>query len=203
MKKLLLVLSIIFLLSGCAQTQLTSFTDPEFEGKTYSNVMILTYFTNIQLRNEVEKAFTNLFISNSCNCSASIDLIPPTREYNADNINKAVFDNHIDSILELNIIDANTNTEHYSTGSYTSGTASTYGNTTYYNAYSTPQSFNVTKTKITYQIKMYDAATGKVAWVASATVNGTDASTKELAKSLAKQVMEKLQQDGLIPIIQK
>ena len=171
-----------------ARTEITSFTDPAFRERRLTNVMVLASLADIALRTEAERAFVEQLNKSGISALPSIDVIPPTRNYTAEEINRVVTDNGICDVMVIVLTDT------AEKKTFIPPSFHTYGNSTYmYGGYT------VSKPRLTFQITLYDAATGNAMWIASALTSGTaHADFKTIIKSLSRETAEKLKTDGFI-----
>jgi hypothetical protein len=207
LKKLFVLFILISTLwvTGCSKTNLTSFIDPDFKNTTYNKLMVFAIIDDLEMRSKFEKAIVEQFTLNKINAIASIDVFPPTREIKSEELPIILESNQIDGVLQFTIIDANAATKRTQGQTFTTGSGSTYGNNIYYNSstYSTSYDFNTAN--LSYELKILDVKSAKIAWMASGTTSGSDeASIKkltidELIRSFAKGLILKLQEDKMVP----
>lgn len=204
MLRLISVTLPVFLLIGCATTNLSSFRAPEFADASYRRIMISVPFADFGTRIEAETIFLKAcsWYSNwrDITCLSYIQVLPPTQEYTAEEIAKALSDQHIDALMVIRMTNA------YSTQAYvpefttTSGRATASGNTMSYSGQSFSYGgFSVSKPTVQFEIKLFDAASSKVAWIGGSTTRGNaNAGFDTLLRSLANSALQRLDQDGLI-----
>jgi hypothetical protein len=206
LKKLFILFLIATLLvTGCSKTNLTSFIDPDFKNTTYNKLMVFAIIDDLEMRSKFEKTIVEQFALNKINSMASMDVFPPTREINPEELPIVFETNRIDGVLQVSISDANAATKHVQGQTFTTGGGSVYGNNIYYNSstYSTSYDFNTAN--LSYELKIMDVKSAKTAWMASGTTSGSDeASIKkltidELIRSFAKGLILKLQEDKMVP----
>ena len=86
-KQFLLVL-VIFYLSGCAWTTLNTIKNLELSQVKFKKLLVVAPFSDIGLRKQTENAFIAQFNLLDVNAISSIELIPPVKNYNEQELLK-------------------------------------------------------------------------------------------------------------------
>lgn len=200
MKKLIIVLlSLILMVSGCV-VSLTSYKDPNYADKILTKILVVASIQDLQTRMMAEKTFVNSFTKKNIVCVSSMDIIPPTRQLDADQISTIIIEQGFDSVMILNLIDFYTTTTHIEGSTNTSGNASVYGNNIYHseNTYKNP-GYDLEQLTFKVDIKIYDSSNGNVIWIANSTVQGNAYDTLQtMIPALSSTVISKMKTDGLI-----
>jgi len=186
---------------GCAATQIETFKDPLFEGKTYNTIMVFGEFSDLKNRKSVENKFCQAFGEKGINCVSSIDLIYPTREYGKEEIVKIVKENKIDAVLMVSLKDAYEKKIYMPGDSKTSCQANYYGNVDCH-TYTSP-SYYISKPRIKCESVLVDIERDKDVWMASSfTAGNAYADFEVMVISLARETLKKLSDDGLVSLTQ-
>ena len=159
----------VLLLSGCATTDITSFTDPDFKNKKYTSYVIVTPNLNLEYSSLLQNKICTEIEKYKSACTKGLDLFPPTRDLTGEDKAKIIKENKIEGYLLVFYGGGGTESHQISNLSY--GTANVYGNSV--NAYgmSTPvYSFN---RRDGYSLVLIDTGTFKKAWVGGANVHAS------------------------------
>ncbi|MCM8804825.1 MAG: hypothetical protein NC833_06190 [Candidatus Omnitrophica bacterium] len=194
----------ILCLSGCAITYLETIKNPEFSQikKEYKNLLIVFPFSKIKTRKKVEQIFVKEF-NRLLNIKAisGIEVFPPFKDYNQQEITEILIKNNIDSALILTFQSCDTK-EHYIPQFYsaTFGSISQIGNSIYYKNFKYGQSGYYTYENIVnFEISLFDRETDKIVWLAVSTTEGDEfCNFVDIIKSLADKVAEQLIKEGII-----
>lgn len=206
MKKVFFVsiIFMLFFLVGCSQTQLTSYIDPDFKDKTFTKLMVFANIDDLGLRDKFERTIVKQFVEKNINAVSSIDIFPPTRKPETEEIPSILEANQIDGVLQFEGKDVQESTKHIKGYTSTDITGTIIGNNIY--ADSTTYNYggyDIKYLAVSYDIKIIDAKTFKTAWMATANTRGTDVvNIDELIKSFGKGLLTKLQQDNMVPNIE-
>jgi len=133
-KQLLLVL-VIFYLSGCAWTTLNTIKNPELSQVKFRKLLVVAPFSDIGLRKQTENAFIAQFNLSGVNAISSIELISPVKDYNEQELLKILEQNNIDGVLVVGLQDYWISQVYIPKSSSSLGSASLYGNSLYYQSY--------------------------------------------------------------------
>ena len=199
MRKLLVLIILITLFSfGCAWTDVTSIKNPQLSNIQFSKIMVTYAVKDMALRKYSEYAFINNLNKNGINAVASIDLLPPIKDYSDEELGSILRKNQIDGVMEVLFTDAYSSKHYVPKTSYTYGSASLYGNNLYGSSttlYSGGQSYSKPRTK--YEINVWAINLGKIFWKATTLTKGNAyAGSKTMIDSLAQEVVEKFISDN-------
>jgi hypothetical protein len=206
MRVLITTLFLFFILvsniTSCARTatQINSFKDPAFTGKTFQRMVIIAPFAGIGSRKKVEQTTSVELAKHAVTGIPSMEIFLPTRTYTENDVLRILKENRIDSVLFLTLTDA------YSQQVYIPGSSTTQGfgtlqgetinffSTTYHSG-----GYYLSKPRLRFTMKLYDAETGKLAWIATSLTGGNVfAEFDDLINSLITTTIQKLQEDGVL-----
>ena len=206
--RLLKILIFLLLISGCAQTRMTAFLDPDFRSQSYRRLLIAPSYKHLDQRNYAECRFTRAFAETNTQALPSLQILLPTREYSDEEFFDLLHRHHIDAVLLIRV------TEIYEELRYLPETysAPTHG---YLSAglfarprrLHTPEYYPPLPTggyylkspRVRHEIILYDVASKRPAWIADALTAGDMYSQfKTLIKSLVESTLENLTRNGLI-----
>jgi len=205
MKFVISLLIFVILLLGCAWTKITSFKDPDFSNTNFSKILIIVPFSDLELRQTTEKEFQDALYSKGITAITSIELFPPTREFSPDEILNLLRKFNIDGILFIASEDYWTSPTYTPESRSTKGSASLIGNLISYSVSARKYRSNyLSKSHITFELRLYDVNTGRTAWIAkSNTRKNAFADFNRMMTSLAISTTNQLKKDGLINILYK
>lgn len=160
----IIILIVILCLSGCATTSITGFTDPDFQNKSYKSLVVVTPNLNLEYSSLLQGKVCNAIQNMSISCKRGLDLFPPTRTFESDQIVSILKDNHIDGYLLLTYGGGATQSQQIGTLAY--GSATVFSNTISAYGSSTPvMSFSRSDG---YSMVLIDTQTFNKAWVGGA-----------------------------------
>lgn len=160
----LIIFIVILWLSGCATTSITGFTDPNFEDKTYKSLVVVTPNLNLEYSSLLQSKVCNAIQNMGISCKRGLDLFPPTRAFEPDQIVSILKDNRIAGYLLLTYGGGTTQSQQIGTLAY--GSATVFSNTISAYGSSTPvMSFSRSDG---YSIVLIDTQTFNKAWVGGA-----------------------------------
>jgi len=201
-KTVILLAVIALILAGCVSTQVDSITNPQFQGKKFNRILVNLNITNIQ----TVKAFEGKFSIKARETLKQTAFIPaysvfmPGENISKEELQKRLAEKEIKSLLIVTPTNyseqqvylpqtSTTQSNYYASGNQVYGQSQTY----------TYGGFNVSKPRITYQMKLYDVESGKLVWNATALSRGNaHATIEEMLRSLINETISKLQMDGLV-----
>ena len=95
------LLSVLAVATGCASTRMRSFADPDFKDHTYENFVVAARFENLDQQADAEDIFVKKFSKILGTCHRSLDILPPTRKYNDDELFQILREHDIDGIMMI------------------------------------------------------------------------------------------------------
>ena len=209
------VLVAALVLVGCATTQVTAFRDPGFANKRFSKLAIFALGLRLDARVNVEHDICQKLEPTPC--VSGIEILPPTRVYETEEVTKAIERAGADGVLILSLATDQANTSYAGTktdatasaSSTTTGTASVFGNfgmlsssttqTAKAEAVSTPI-YSHTREATGY-LGVFDRATGSAAWRGEIRISGATqyaVSDNEFIRSATSRVAKEVRNAGLV-----
>lgn len=192
-----LFLLLTLLLTSCATTNITSFTDPEFKGKKYKKFIVVTPNLNLEYSNLLQNKICESIKYKKASCTSSLETFPPTRLYNDEEISNVLIDNKIDAYLIVTYGGSISNSQQI--GSISSETANVYGNTI--TAYSSTVPINSFSRSDGYSIILIDTQSKNKAWVGGAKTQAqglANITDDVFTTSLSQEIASKLKEDGFL-----
>ena len=203
-KYFFVILFLIFamFLVGCADTTLSTIRNPELSQIKFGKILVVAPFSDIGLRKQTENNFIAKFNLSGMNAISSIQIIPPVKDYNEQELLNILEQNKIDGILVAGLQDYWTSQTYVPKSSSTQGTASSYGNSLYYRSYTKEYGgYYISKPNVKFEIRLFDSKSGQVAWLVTSVTRGNAfADYNTLANSLAKEVVKKLIEENMLEL---
>ena len=200
--KQLFGLSIVFYLTGCAfaRTTINTIKNPELSQAKFKKLLVAAPFSDIGLRTQTENAFISQFNLSGINAISSIELIPPVKNYNEDELLNILEQNNIDGVLIVALREYWTSQVYIPRSSLSTGNVSSYSNFLYYQSYTQEYGgYYISKPRVKFEIRLFDTKSGQVAWLATSFTRGNAfAEYSTLVNSLAEEVVKKLREENLI-----
>jgi hypothetical protein len=131
---------VLILNTGCVTTQVRSYTDTKYSDRIVRAVAVLVISSDVGLSEATENSIGKSFTEKGVRFVRSTDILPPTREYEIDELKSAFLSQGIDSLLIVEITGSAQSSQTVGYQSYgqaygtASGSAYSVGNTTYGNA---------------------------------------------------------------------
>src|SRR5690348_15510931 len=148
------VLALGLILGGCATTHVTAFRDPAFSGRQYSHLAVFVLGTSLAARQDLEQRICKGVAPTGC--SMGVSVLPPVRDYTADEMGAYIHQSGADAVL---ILTAGADRSHSGVAGYyslsngqatttanTSGTINTYGNTGTYQGTTNAETYSTGQT---------------------------------------------------------
>lgn len=197
-KALLSILMIV--LSGCAVTEMSVYKDPEFLDASYGSFVVVSAFVKLEEKAYLEGKICELLAANNVTCKRGIDVFPPTRTFTDEEWAQTFFETNAQALVVIRLTDSYTTQSYVPQTSSTTGSVQAYGKTAYLNSSTTTYGgYTVTKPIEHYEIKVFDAASGKIAFITSSKTKGSGAATsKILSDSLASKFVQTLFENNLL-----
>ncbi len=174
----LIIISAVILITGCVSTQVRSYSDVNYANRMVKSIAVLAISKDVGLSESIETALGKSFTDKGVRFVRSTDILPPTREYDADEVKSALLSQGIDSLLIVEITDSGQSSEIVGYQSYgqaygsASGSAYRIGNNTYANI-SGSSSSNSTSFAIKRRSRntastsqLFDVSTNDIIWKA-------------------------------------
>ncbi|MCH8854374.1 MAG: hypothetical protein IID41_17240 [Planctomycetes bacterium] len=196
------VFAVVLLCSGCASTKMRSFADPQFKGHQYKRIVVAARLEHLDLQADAEDIFVKKFSKLDGEFIRSLDVLPPTREYDDDGLFSTLREHNVDAVLILRQTAYDEDVSTYST-SHGSLSANTYyygpNATTYGSTSGSTTTHTIRKPRVRHQVELYDVATKKMAWIGGSLTRGNAyARFKNLMDALARETRNELLDHGFV-----
>lgn len=202
----MLAFAFVVILSGCATTDTTSFTDPDYVGVKFQKFCVNADFDDFKYKQMLENQLVKHFKESGIYAVPASQLLPPTREWTEQEIEKTMKEKGIDAYLYISWTDRHVD-ERYVPGSVTtttegktkktkSGDKYTETSTTTVNPGSTERTFYST-----FYSKIIAVESGNIAWTATSQSESGEGFKEQFAyimESLSESIIEQLADDGHI-----
>lgn len=185
---------------GCASTSLTAIRDPAARGRTITRIIVIAPFDDLELRSQAEDALVQELGNRGVFAVAGMTVFPPTRDWSGEDMATQVDRLRAEAVLRVSLTGASTTQAYVPGSSTTTGTATRYGNLLSWNATTTERAgFYVSKSSVHFRTTLLDLSNGSILWMASSeTAGNAFAGFSDLVHSLASEVADRLEIDGLI-----
>jgi hypothetical protein len=187
----LLVSLLLFIVTSCATTKISSFTNPDIKISDYKKILVFANVQDVELRKNLENNLIEQFKLQNKDVVSSIEIISPLKEYSSEELSKIYSENGIDCFLIVSIINT-TNESVYIPQQTHTNYSSQYVNGQLINIPYTTTSggYSVSYPKASFEITLTDVKTGELAFKATANSSGDEFSDmKTISKSLAKEIV--------------
>lgn len=187
------------LLPACARTSMTSIPAPELRGRAFRNILVAAAIGDLGLRQDMEVRLASRTAPAQVRFVPSHQVLYPGRTYSPDETASILRQNQIDAVLVITPGDAGA-TSAYVPPTYSSGctmwspqSGCTRVTTT------TTGGYTLNRPWASFTAQLYDANSGAVVWVATATTGGNAyASAHTLVRSMADKTVAQLARDRVI-----
>lgn len=202
----LLLLSV--LVAACtARTEISSYTDPAAASRSKIGSMIVVGVgVPLDERQALEAAGIEALNERGVSGITGSSVLPPTRQMSDEEVVEALVASGAEALLLVGALERG-KTEAYIPQTYhpgqTSGTAQTFGNTTYFNMSQSPGyttgGYSVSKPTARHSALLIDITSGQSLWAAEGSSRGNAfADYTDLGSSMASEAVAALARDGLI-----
>ncbi|MBW1768286.1 MAG: hypothetical protein JRJ65_14720 [Deltaproteobacteria bacterium] len=141
--RFLCITAVLFFITSCSDkgtSVVTSWTNDNYQNKTYKKILVLGVSENNSNRAEVESAIVKRLFEKDIPAVASLSLFPPQLQHapvSEEKMIDAVKNNNIDGVLIISLLDIKREEKAVPATSYTTGPRYPYYRTPYYGHYST------------------------------------------------------------------
>ena len=195
-----LLAAVILFTAGCATTTVHSVRNPELSHLAFKKVLVVAPFRDIGRRRQTEDAFVTRLSRSKIDALASIELIPPVRQYEEDELMGILKESGFDGIL-VAALEAYWTEDSYVPRSETTRSRTTLlGRTLHHESYTHEYGgYSISEPRMRFEIRLFDPESEKVVWMSTSLTRG-EASTgfSRMAASLARGVVTQLARDGVI-----
>ena len=180
------------LVIGCATTDVTAITNPQYKGLSLNKVLVSAQFQDLQTRKTFEHQFVQKLIHGGQDAVAAMDLLPPIKQYSNDEVAQILLKAGVDAAMIITLTDASTQQVYVPQSSYTTGSANVYGNSIYSTARTnTYGGYYVSKPRVRFEVDLLYAKNGDVIWKATTYTRGNAfANVDTISESLSAQVVD-------------
>ena len=106
MRKTIILIMIIMMV--CAAF---SFAAPAKSAPLYDKVLIYCNFDDMNYRKQLENKLLKYFKTQKITAAKSLELMPPLKEYTAEDIDKIMKDNGLETLMEIKLLDCKVTSE--------------------------------------------------------------------------------------------
>jgi hypothetical protein len=175
------------LVTSCASTHSTSFQDPDFRGKPFRRLVVLSGPAPLTQRASIETRMVYVLRKYEIYAVGGLQVFPPTRTLSPEEMARTLQEGGFDGVLIVSETNSGVQQTYVppsgpststTTGTITSngyGAASYSGTTTTY----TPQGHTVNRPWADFDARLVDVASGKTAWIANSRTGGNGYATFE------------------------
>lgn len=164
---LALALSLTLLLSACIESEIQSFTDPDYKEAKFSKIILDTSSLSDDVRMEATKEIMKRMRDANYDVVDITQVILPTRSYSPEQIREAIKSSGYDNVLRFVVTSDKSKSEF--AGFYNTGSTTAYGSGN--NVYATSNSVAIPLTshrgQTTTTAYVYDASNLRVCWQAN------------------------------------
>jgi hypothetical protein len=176
MHSLLFITAVLFFITSCSDkgtSVVTSWTNDNYQNKTYKKILVLGISENNSKRAAVESALVKRLFEKDIPAVASLSLFPPQLQHapvSEERMIDAVKNNNIDGVLIISLLDIKKEERAVPATSYTSGPRYPYYHTPYYGYYSTTHrtvhtpGYTVETEKFYLESNFYSVKSKELAW---------------------------------------
>lgn len=200
-----IVLLVMFLLVGCASTNMTSFKDPDYQKANFKRILIVANTNDLQDRQRLESKMVEAFLEVGVYSLESFKLFPPTREFTNEEKVDLLLKNNIDAFVSISVGESGVSEVYVpqtSSTTKTTGNVNVSGNTANYRQKSTTTydgGYTLNKPWAEFETKLYDVSNGRMAWIASSFTGGNAyANRNTVMNSYCSKTVEQLLEDNII-----
>lgn len=207
MIRVLTFLAIIAGLTGCApmtRTTGASFTDPAFVGQRFSSLVVEADRSGLAERQAIETGTVQALRESGVNASASLEVLPPTRNYSDAAVKQILRNSSAQGVIEIipsgkqvreryypPTFYAGMGHGHYGTGL---GGGMAFGSPGFYEP-----GYRVSEPRVTYEVTLYAFPGYRKVWTAQLQTDGSGGMDfGDVGAHFGAALVRRLQQDGVI-----
>jgi hypothetical protein len=187
--------ALLMVTSACASASISSIVAPESAGRTYHHILVLAPFGDIAMRRGIEGSFEAWNQDSGTRFIPAYRIFFPGRSFTASEVAQILRSNGIDATLLLEGRSTGTSAS-YLPPTYKLTCAQWMSGTGCATAPATPEA--IESPWATFSARLFDAASGSVAWIATGTAGaGTFSNPGALYKAVAGRTVQQLAADHL------
>ena len=103
--------TIILMLALLMICTIFGFAAPAKSAPLYDKVLIYCNFDDMNYRKQLEGKFLKYFKTNKITAAKSLELMPPLKEYTAEDLDKIMKDKGLETLLEIKLLDCKVTSE--------------------------------------------------------------------------------------------
>ena len=187
----------VLTITGCASTEVTSFTDPKYQGDAYDNFVVWTNDMSLDYGTQLAASICENLESKGISCVPRTELFPPTRDWNPPEVQERLQARNITGFLEVSRSAQAADSVYL--GSQTRTTVTTSGNTAQASSQSVPM--RMPQRQETLHVRLIDVQTREEAWIGGAQTSGqgmANVTDSAFISSAAQDIVDSLESDGHI-----
>lgn len=205
MKKILLI-GLCAALTGCAETDMTGFVDPQYKNYHASHVVVRVKGAKLENTFNAEQDFTKKLTDLHLKATRYTDVIPPTRSYSSSQETALLRNTGADSLLIVEITGKDTK-ETYIPPTFHPGQTTTQinqiGNTAYATTYTSPGfttgGYSVSSSTLNTLSTLVDLKNGRQIWRGEGASSGDEINSLELLLSAGEAAINDLSAKSILP----
>ena len=193
MRKIFILFLFSILFIGCASTRITTIKNPNSDISLYKKILVFANTQNLEFAKNFENSMVKAFSDNNIEAVSSLEILPPLKQYNNNEIDKIFLKNNIDSILSVVVISADkTNdfvyvpqrTQTHYRSQYINGQFISIPYTTTTGGYS----YTISALNVSFEIVFSDVKTNEIIFKSTAHSEGDDISA--ISDSLSENIIK-------------
>ena len=163
--------------TGCASIRMTSVTDPAGKGKHYQSFIVLAKLADQDMRAHVERRVAERLKEAGVEGIASLDLLPPTKEYTESEITTQLWARGIEGFLVLSVNESRASRASAGPDTVSEGSA--------------PPTASL-------RTELFDVLQQKRAWISTAQAKGSEVATFNTVAPYCDKIVEQMLADNLL-----
>ncbi len=173
-------------LTSCISSTITSYTDPENNGKKFKRIMVEVKTKDLVLRDILEWNIVKCLRENGVKASPCIEIVSPTKELTKKMKEQMIKKYEIDSWMVVSILSQSTDIYYDSSGVMPGSPGIPTGSTM------SPV------IKLSTSIKLFDTKNRKCVWISGCNTISNDVFSKSNVKKISTEIVKKLKADKII-----
>ena len=193
--KIVTLLFVASIISGCASTKVTGYTDPSFSSTTYRNTTVLASGLGLERAADLETRICDAFQDQDVKCTKFTSLFPPTKRYSDAEIYSDLENRKIQSVVIVSAGGDQSASNVFGYQSY--GNATAYGNSVQGSASSYAHRSYSRQSRM--RVLLLDVDARRTAWIGDANTEGKgllNVTDKAFDSSLASKIVGTLSETG-------
>ena len=198
--KVLLLFIASILVAACIDSDIQSYTDPDYKDAKFTRLIVDTTGLSDKARIKATKILLERFKEAKYEVVDIRDIAPPTRTFTNEELAKLLSDSGFDYVFSVVVTGDSASSYVSGVYTYSNAYAHAYGNSAsaYGNSYSTP--IVSANGNTTVQANIYDAKNMKKAWQATVVTEASGrafvGNVDAIANSVIGKVIDKLKEEG-------